>query len=113
MRGRPIKTPKNSSTNGAEEFFGTGRAATFKQRTGRRQWPVVRRAKNAQCDAHLTAAHLAPYAEHLCAGGAVAAASDGTLWAQGRKKQGLALLQALEMLVGRVGIEPTTNGLRV
>ena len=63
--------------------------------------------------AHLAADHLAPYAERLCAGRAVAAASDGTNSAQGRKRQGLASLQPLDMLVGRAGIEPATNGLRV
>ena len=63
--------------------------------------------------AHLAAEHLAPYAERLCAMRAIAAESDGTNTAQGWKIQGLASLQALERLVGRVGIEPTTNGLRV
>ncbi len=50
--------------------------------------------------AHLAADHLALYAERLCAGRAVAV--DGTNRAQGRKYQGLTLLQALDILVGRV-----------
>jgi hypothetical protein len=52
-------------------------------------------------------------AERLDAQRAVAAASNASDPAAGEKKQGLASLQALAMLVGRVGIEPTTNGLRV
>src|SRR5437763_1296546 len=36
----------------------------------------------------------------------------GTLRHRREKNQGPALLRALEILVGRVGIEPTTNGLR-
>jgi hypothetical protein len=63
--------------------------------------------------AHLSAEHLAPHAERLCTLRAEESPDYGTNTAQAYKCQGPALRQALESLVGRAGIEPATNGLRV
>jgi len=86
----------------------------YKKTTMCRQLKALRGPFDVQMGqryAHLTAKHLAPYADRLCAlrqGDEVSAGAYGTFTAQRSKEKGPAASQTLDYVARPAGFEPTT-----